>query len=90
MVNTYNSVLKQLMDTHCPVIRKKMKTKPSPWIDKELRDLRRSRRAAERKYRKNKSDSSRQEYLMKRDEYNKLAAIETLSVLSNFTAEING
>ena len=74
MVNAYNSVLTQLMDTHCPVIRKKMKTKPSPWIDKEIRDLRRSRRAAESKYRKNESDSSRQEYLMKRDEYNKLAA----------------
>ena len=67
LVNVYNSVLTQLMDTHCPVIRKKIKAKPSPWIDKELRDLRCSRRAAERKYRMNKSESSRQEYRIKRD-----------------------
>lgn len=50
--DTYNSTLTALMDKHCPVIKKKIKDKPTPWIDEELRNLRREKRAAERKSRK--------------------------------------
>lgn len=49
--DTYNSTLTSLMDKHCPVIKKKIKEKPTPWIDDELRNLRREKRAAERKSR---------------------------------------
>jgi hypothetical protein len=54
VVETYNSSLKQLMDKHAPLNTKKIKNKDSPWMDEELRDLRRKRRAAERAWRKGK------------------------------------
>ena len=53
-VALYDTVLTQLMDKHCPVIKKKIKRRPTPWIDLELRILRRERRTAERAWRKGK------------------------------------
>ena len=53
-VAKYNDVLTGLMDKHCPVISKKMRRNHTPWMDEELRNLRRKRRAAERAWRKGK------------------------------------
>ena len=55
-VKLYNETLIGLMDKHCPVQVKKVKINTSPWMDEELRDLRRMRRRAERA--RNKIDSS--------------------------------
>ena len=40
-VEMYNSILLELMDKHCPVISKEMKSedKDKPWIDQELKSL---------------------------------------------------
>ena len=73
-VELYNSVLTQLMDKYCPVIKKKIKKKPTPWIDLELRILRRQRRAAERAWRK--GTGSRVDYVNLRDEYTRLEFIK--------------
>lgn len=70
----YDSVLTGLMDDHCPVIKKKLKKRPTPWIDLELRTLRRKRRAAERAWRKGKSD--RVDYIKLRDEFSRLEFIK--------------
>ena len=51
-VSLYNTVLTELMDQHCPIIKKKIKKNYAPWRDLELRTLRRKRRAAERAWRK--------------------------------------
>ncbi|CAL8406597.1 unnamed protein product [Arctogadus glacialis] len=52
----YNTVLTQLMDKHCPFIKKKIKKNPMPWLDLELCILRRKRRVAERAWRKSKEE----------------------------------
>ena len=66
----YNKVLTQLMDKHCPVIKKKIREKQTPWIDLELRTLRRRRRAAERAWRKGKGQKS--DYIKLRDQFSAL------------------
>ena len=53
-ISLYNTVLTELMDKHCPIIKKKIKKNSTPWRDLELRELRRRRRVAERAWRKGK------------------------------------
>ena len=57
-VNIYNRVLNELMDKHCPVINKTVKSRVRPWFDAELRSLRKVRRAAERAWRAGKGAKS--------------------------------
>ena len=66
-VSLYDSVLIKLMDKHCPVIKRKLGKKPTPWMDLELRTLRRQRRAAERAWRK--GTGNRADYIRLRDEF---------------------
>ena len=55
LVATYKSTLTKLIDNHCPVQTKRCRKRPhSQWYTAELRDLKRTKRAAERKYRKSK------------------------------------
>ena len=79
-VNIYNETLIQLMDKHCPIKRKtvgKVNNK-SPWFDKELIKLRRKRRAAERRWCKNRKPSDKEEYKRLRDAVNKMMKIKRL------------
>ena len=55
-VELYNSILTDLMDKHCPLIEKTVKENYKPWVDEELRVLRRKRRAAERAWRQGKGE----------------------------------
>lgn len=66
-VTLYNSVLTELMDKHCPIIERKIKKNNTPWIDEELRILRRKRRAAERAWRKDKG--KRKDYIELRNKF---------------------
>ena len=58
----YQFVLKELLDKHCPVIKRKLLHKHEPWFDEELRDLRRKRRRAERLFRKVPSSNNKKQY----------------------------
>ena len=73
----YNSVLTQLMDKHCPVIKKKLRKKPMPWLDVDLRLLRKKRRAAERAWRKGKG--TRKDYIDLRDRFVSLEFVKRCS-----------
>ena len=76
-VDTYNNELTALMDKHCPVIRRKIRRKPTPWLDEELRDLRRKRRAAERKCRKPASTATdKEDYVRLRKTFNSLSLLK--------------
>ena len=76
-VHLYNTTLSQLLDRHAPVIKKRLKKKPEPWIDEELRNLRKKRRTAERDFRSDKSNqTNRQKWLRLKNEFNSLAAIK--------------
>ena len=55
-VELYNPILTDLMDKHCPLIEKTVKENYKPWVDEELRVLRRKRRAAERAWRQGKGE----------------------------------
>ena len=70
----YESVLTQLMDKHCPIIRRKIKKTVTPWLDLELRTLRRRRRAAERAWRTGKG--KREDYIDLRNEYTSLEFVK--------------
>ena len=76
-VSLYESVLTKMMDKHCPVIKKKLKKRQTPWLDLELRMLRRKRRAAERAWRKGKGE--RQDYIRLRDEFTRLEFVKRCS-----------
>ena len=69
-VSLYNTVLKELMDQHCPIIKKKIKKNYTPWRDLELRTLQRKRRAAERSWRK--GTGSRELYIDLRNKFDLL------------------
>ena len=67
----YQETLTELMDKHCPILKKKINPRHHPWFDESLRSLRRKRRQAERKFRKNKSQDARLEYIKLRNEFSK-------------------
>ena len=69
-INLYDSVLTDIMDKHCPMIKKKITKKQTPWIDLELRILRRKRRAAERAWRK--GNGLKSDYTKLRDQFSAL------------------
>ena len=66
-VQLYNTVLTELMDKHCPIIEKTVRERDKPWVDEELRVLRRKRRAAERAWRQGKGP--RRTYIDIRNKY---------------------
>ena len=62
-VNTYNAVMKEVLDKHAPVKTKVIRIKShAPWFDAEYASLRRRRRIAEKKYRNSKTQEDKDEY----------------------------
>ena len=66
-VELYESVLKELIDHHSPIIRKKVKDRDKPWEDEELRAVLRKRRAAENAWRK--GNGQRETYVNLRKQF---------------------
>ena len=58
----YEEVLGNIIDKHCPVIKRKIRNKDCGWLDDQLRALRQKRRAAERRYKKSKCPSDKAAY----------------------------
>ena len=54
-ISLYNSTLARLLDDQCPIVTKRYRLKHwnSRWYNSSLKELKRKKRAAERKYRKN-------------------------------------
>ena len=68
----YQETLTDIMDRHCPVVKKTIKPRHHPWFDDSLRDLRRKRRAAERRFRKCKSPEARLDYINLRNKFSRM------------------
>ena len=68
----YQETLTDIMDRHCPVVKKRIKPRHHPWFDESLRALRRKKRAAERKFRKCKSHEARLNYINLRNEFSRM------------------
>ena len=53
LVATYNSSLRDVLDRHAPLVTRRVRARPSaPWLSESIRIARRSRRRAERRWRK--------------------------------------
>ena len=72
----YNSVLSTLMDKHCPVKQKQIKPRDHAWFDESLYASRRTRRKAERKWRKSDDRDDRRDYINLRNEFNKMEYVK--------------
>ena len=74
MIDEYNSSLSKVVNKHAPVLTKTISiTSHAPWFDAEYVSLRKSRRKAERRYRKSRLDIDKKAYQFLRKEAVKLA-----------------
>ena len=74
-ISNYNSTLAELIDEFAPMKSKTVKHKPkSPWFDQEYQNMRKKRRAAEKKYRRTKSENDKKMFVSLRKETTKLAS----------------
>ena len=63
LVQLYNQQMTDLLDKHCPVIRVRRRSKQAtPWFDADCRAARRHVRAAERRFRRTRSDDDKHEW----------------------------
>ena len=63
LVNSYNSVDQNVLDKHAPRVNKKVSVRLSaPWITPDIKNAKRKRRQAERRWRKNGLTVHRQDY----------------------------
>ena len=71
-INIYNSFLSKLFDDHCPVVTKKYRYKHrnSLWFNPTLQTLKRAKRKAERRLRKNFSQGNVEHLRLSRNRYN--------------------
>lgn len=75
-VTAYNSTLKDILEEHAPLISKEIVLRPqSPWYTDELREAKKDRRKAERKWRKSKLEVFREIFVDKCHKYYKLLTL---------------
>ena len=73
MVDIYNSTLKDIYDKLAPVQTRVVNRRPwAPWYNEDLREAKREKRRAERKFRKTKLTVSKQMYIEACERYNRL------------------
>ena len=68
LVKCYNSTLSAALDRHAPLVTKFITVRPLvPWFSEDIRESRRERRRAERKWRRSRSVRDLLEFKMKRN-----------------------
>ena len=77
-VELLDTTLRNLIDKHCPVIKRKVRLKErgAIWFDQDLRDMRARRRALERLNRKHPNTVNRTNYIKIRRTFNKLVWVK--------------
>ena len=69
LVGAYNGGLRKVLDRHAPLNTRNVKDRPSaPWLTTEVRDARRDRRRAERRWRKTKLAVHKEMYINLRND----------------------
>jgi len=75
-IGALNSVLRETTDTHAPATTRRVKDRPSaPWMNNNVKETKRRKRAAEKKWLKTKLDSTKLVYQQAKQTYK--AAIVT-------------
>ena len=67
LVDVYNDGLRRLLDRHAPPVTRNVRDRPSaPWMTEKIRELRRRRRQAERRWRETRLTVHREIYTKER------------------------
>ncbi|WP_374211094.1 endonuclease/exonuclease/phosphatase family protein, partial [Thiolapillus sp.] len=67
LVDVYNDGLRRLLDRHAPSVTRRVRDRPSaPWMTEEIREARRRRRQAERRWRETRLTVHREIYAKER------------------------
>lgn len=71
-VDIFNTIVKDIFDKHAPIIEKRIKGRPCPWMDDELKSIMNRRDQLLRKVRKTNSDDDWKNYKSLRNRCNNL------------------
>lgn len=70
LLSTYSRVMSVTLDSHAPVITKTILTRPKqPWFNDDIKASKLMKKKAERVWRKNKTDETRDVYKQKRNDF---------------------
>ena len=90
LVKCYNSTLSAALDRHAPLVTKFITVRPLvPWFSEDIRESRRERRRAERKWRRSRSVHDLLEFKKKRNFTTYLMNEARRKFYSDFIAENN-
>ena len=88
LVNLYNTTLFNTLDAHAPVITKTIKSRPLvPWYSAEIKEARRERRKAERKWRRTRCGSDLLTFKLKKNYATKLMNKSRCEFYKSFIGE---
>ena len=91
MTKIYDETLANLLDVHAPVITKTIKIKTnSPWYNQELRNLKRIKRKAERKWKTSHSATDLEAFKSARAEYKNMCNEAKINFYSEKVVECSG
>ena len=80
LTNYFNGEMSTIIDKHAPLRQRQVsRRKPAPWISSKVKEIKRQRRRAERKWRKTKLHVHRQLYQLKNFEFQEVIANEKRS-----------
>ena len=75
LTNYFNGEMSTIIDKHAPLRQRQVsRRKPAPWISSKVKEIKRQRRRAERKWRKTKLHVHRQLYQLKNFEFQEVIA----------------
>ena len=83
----YKSTLSDLYNRHAPIIMKKVRGKPAPWLSEDIKSIMNERDMLLRKSRRTKSKSDILAYKQKRNEVNIAVKIAISSYYKNLLRE---
>ena len=90
-ITNYNSVVKELVDEFAPLNTKTIKVVPNAsWFDHEYKEMRKERRRAEKKYKKNRTPENREAFVSLRKQTTSLALSKKREHYNNKIKECNG
>ena len=89
-VDTYNKVLRSVLDKHAPSVSKTVTIHPrAPWYDDEVDLAKKERRSAEHKWRTSKLTVHREIFMLKKDRVNQLLREKKKNHYNNIISESN-
>ena len=68
--NAFYQIVREIFDKYAPLITKRVKSKPAPWLTSQIKTLMNDRDKQLKKYRKTKSDFDKRDFQNKRNQVN--------------------